>query len=446
MVGTPSPQTISTKQLELATRAERYPHEALSTLAHFIDLDWLREAYRRTRKDGAPGIDGQVAAEYEADLEANLSSLLDRFKSGRYRAPPVKRVYIPKGDGKRLRPIGIPTLEDKVLQRAVVMILEPLYEQQFLDASYGFRPGRSAHQALDALWQRIMPLSRCWLIELDIESFFDRVDRARLREMVARRVSDGVILRAIGKWLQAGVLEGTQLSYPEQGTPQGGVISPLLANIYLHEVLDQWFEQDVKPRLKGTSFMVRYADDAVLGFERKEDAERVFAVLAKRFEKYALTLHPQKTRLIALYRPGSNDPPRSGPGEPRSFDFLGFTLYWGRSRKGHWVVRRKTAKGRLSRALRVVEAWCRRHRHTPVRWQHAQLSSKLRGHYAYYGMTGNGRSMSSFRHHVERIWRKWLRRRSNAKLPWARFSASLQRDPLPPVRVVHSVYRQSART
>src|SRR5450631_362294 len=226
MVGTPSPQTISTKQLELATRAERYPHEALSTLAHFIDLDWLREAYRRTRKDGAPGVDGQVAAEYEAGLEANLSSLLDRFKSGRYRAPPVKRVYIPKGDGKRLRPIGIPTLEDKVLQRAVVMILEPLYEQQFLDASYGFRPGRSAHQALDALWQRIMPLSQCWLIELDIESFFDRVDRARLREMVARRVGDGVILRAIGKWLQAGVLEGTQLSYPEQGTPQGGVITP----------------------------------------------------------------------------------------------------------------------------------------------------------------------------------------------------------------------------
>jgi retron-type reverse transcriptase len=261
MVGTPSPQTISTKQLELATRAERYPREALSTLAHFIDLDWLREAYRRTRKDGAPGVDGQVAAEYEADLEQNLSSLLDRFKSGHYRAPPVKRVYIPKGDGKRLRPIGMPTLEDKVLQRAVVMVLEPLYEQQFLDCSYGFRPGRSAHQALDQLWQRLMPLSECWLIELDIESFFDRVDRARLREMVARRVGDGVIRRVIGKWLQAGVLEGTQLSYPEQGTPQGGVISPLLANIYLHEVLDRWFEQDVKPRLKGRSFMVRYADD-----------------------------------------------------------------------------------------------------------------------------------------------------------------------------------------
>jgi len=446
MVGTPSPQTISTKQLELAQRAERYPQAALSTLAHCIDLDWLREAYRRTRKDGAPGVDGQVAADYEADLEQNLSSLLDRFKSGCYRAPPVKRIYIPKGDGKRLRPIGMPTFEDKVLQRAVVMVLEPLYEQQFLDCSYGFRPGRSAHQALDELWQRIMPLPQCWLIELDIESFFDRVDRARLREMVARRVGDGVIRRVIGKWLQAGVLEGTQLSYPEQGTPQGGVISPLLANLYLHEVLDQWFEQAVKPRLKGRSFMVRYADDAVLGFERQEDAERVLAVLAKRFERYALSLHPQKTRLLALNRPSPNERTRRGLGDPRSFDFLGFTLYWGRSRKGDWVIRRKTAKDRLSRALRVIEAWCRRHRHTPVRWQHAQLSNKLRGHYAYYGMTGNGRSMASFRHHVESIWRKWLRRRSNAKLPWAQFSAFLQRDPLPPVRVVHSVYRHSAIT
>ena len=302
MAGTQSPETISTRQLELAKRAERFPHEALLTLSHFIDLDWLREAYRRTRKDGAAGVDGQVAAEYEADLEANLSSLLERFKTGRYRAPPVKRAYIPKGDGRRLRPIGIPTLEDKVLQRAVVMLLEPIYDQAFSDCSYGFRPGRSAHQALDELWRQMMSLSTCWLIELDIERFFDHVDRALLREMVARRVGDGVIRRVIGKWLRAGVVEGTELSYPEQGTPQGGVISPLLANIYLDEVLDQWFEQDVKPRLKGRTFMVRYADDAVLAFEREEDAERVFAVLAKRFEKYGLTLHPKKTRLIQIGR------------------------------------------------------------------------------------------------------------------------------------------------
>ena len=446
-MGTQSPQTISTKQLKLAQRAERYAHEALLTLSHFIDLDWLREAYSRTRKEGAAGVDGQTAAQYERHLDENLLSLLDRFKSGRYRAPPVKRVYIPKGDGQRMRPIGIPTLEDKVLQRAVVMLLEPIYEQQFEECSYGFRPGRSAHQALDQLWQQVMSLPRCWLIELDIESFFDRVDRVRLREMLARRVGDGVIRRVIGKWLKAGVMEGTQLSYPEQGTPQGGVISPLLANIYLHEVLDAWFEQEVKPRLKGRAFMVRYADDAVLGFMHKEDAERVFAVLAKRFEKYALTLHADKTRLIPFSRPGPNDRPRGGPGVKRSFDFLGFTLYWGRSRKGLWVVRRKTAKDRLSRALRHIDLWCRRYRHAPVMRQHAVLSRKLLGHYAYYGLTGNGRALGSFRHHVERTWHKWLSRRSQrGRLPWDRFSAFLQRHPLPPVRIVHSAYRHSANT
>ena len=444
MAGTRSPETISTRQLELAKRAERFPHEALLTLSHFIDLDWLREAYRRTRKDGAAGVDGRVAADYEADLDANLSSLLDRFKTGRYRAPPVKRVYIPKGDGKRVRPIGIPTLEDKLLQRAVVMLLEPIYEQRFVACSYGFRPGRSAHQALEALWRQTMSLPRGWLIELDIESFFDRVDRALLREMVACRVGDGVIRRVIGKWLRAGVVEGAELSYPEQGTPQGGVISPLLANIYLDEVLDQWFEEDVKPRLKGRSFMVRYADDAVLGFERQEDAERVFEVLPKRFAKYALTLHPRKTRLIPFHRPGPNDRPRGGPGQSRSFDFLGFTWYWGRSRRGLWVVKRKTAKDRYCRALRRIAAWCRRHRHAPVVWQHAQLSRQLYGHYAYYGVTGNARSLARFLHCVERVWRTWLSRRSNAKLPWPRFVRLLQRYPLPPIRVVHSVYRHPA--
>lgn len=447
MAGTLSPQTISTKQLELAQRAEQYPHEVLLTLSHFIDLDWLREAYRRTRKDGAAGVDGQSAAQYEAQLEENLSSLLDRFKLGRYRAPPVKRVYIPKGNGKRVRPIGIPTLADKVLQRAVVMLLEPIYETQFKDCSFGFRPARSAHLALDRLWQQVMSLPSCWLIELDIESFFDRVDRAKLRQMLARRVGDGVIRRVIGKWLKAGVLEGTQLSYPERGTPQGGVISPLLANIYLHEVLDAWFEEEVQPRLKGRSFIVRYADDAVLGFANKEDAERVYAVLAKRFEKHALTLHPEKTRLLSFTRPRSNDRPRGGPGVRRSFDFLGFTLFWGRSRKGRWVVRRKTAKDRLSRALSNVNTWCRCYRHAPVKGQYAALSRKLRGHYAYYGVTGNGRSLASFRHQVERIWRKWLARRSQrGKLPWDRFSVFLKRFPLPPVRIVHSTYRHSANT
>lgn len=447
MEGTQNPKTISTKQLELTERAQRFKGEALLTLAHHIDLHWLYEAYRRTRKDGAVGVDGQTAAAYEAHLEENLSSLLDRFKSGRYRAPPVKRVYIPKADGKRLRPIGIPTLEDKILQRAVVMLLEPIYEVEFSAVSYGFRPGRSAHQALEALWDGLMARRDGWLIELDIESFFDRVDHAKLRAMVARRVGDGVIRRIIGKWLNAGVLEANQLSYPERGTPQGGVISPLLANIYLHEVLDEWFEQEVKPRLKGKAFLVRYADDAVLGFANQRDAERVYAVLGQRFAKYVLTLHPEKTRLVCFARPLLDDHPRGGPGRKRSFDFLGFTHYWGRSRQGAWVVKRKTAKDRFRRAVRTLKTWCREQRHQPVRWQHAMLSRKLRGHYAYYGITGNVRALSRLVRAVERLWRKWLARRSGrSKLLWVRFAAFLKRYPLPPVRIVHSIYRRPVST
>jgi RNA-directed DNA polymerase len=446
MGGAQDPQTISTRQLEIAERAARFSQEALLTLAHYIDLDWLREAYRRTRKDGAAGVDGQTANEYEVNLEENLSSLLERFKSGSYRAPPVKRVYIPKADGRRTRPIGIPTMEDKVLQRAVVMVLEPIYEQQFLDCSYGFRPKRSAHQALEALWKQTMSVPQGWLIELDIESFFDRVDRARLREIVAQRVGDGVIRRVIGKWLQAGVLEGTELSYPEEGTPQGGVISPLLANIYLHEVLDQWFEEEVRPRLKGKAFMVRFADDAVLGFERQEDAERVYEVLPKRFSKYALTLHPEKTRLIAFHRPDPRGRSDQDAKKRSSFDFLGFTWYWGRSRRGAWIVKRKTAKDRFRRALRRLSLWCRWNRHEDLAIQHAALSRKLRGHYAYYGITGNAAQLSRLLHEVERVWRKWLSRRSRDGLPWDRFKPLLDRFPLPPVRVVQSIYRHSATT
>jgi group II intron reverse transcriptase/maturase len=445
MAGTLSPITISTKQIELTQRATEITEDALETLSHFIDLDWLREAYRRTRKDGASGVDGQTAAGYEKQLDENLSSLLDRFKSGVYRAPPVRRVYIPKADGKRRRPIGIPTLEDKVLQRAVVMLLEPIYEVQFSDASYGFRPGRLAHQALEALWRGTMGHPNGWLIELDIESFFDNVDHKILQSLIARRVGDGVIRRIIGKWLKAGVMEDGQLSYPTQGTPQGGVISPLLANIYLHEVLDRWFEEDVIPRLKSRAFIVRYADDGVLGFAREDDARRVYAVLAKRFARFGLTLHPEKTRLMQFGRPKPKERPRGGSGVTRAFDFLGLTHFWGRSRKGGWVVCRKTSTSRLSRALRNIKQWCRRYRHEPVAWQHTQLSRKLRGHYAYYGITGNGRSLGRFLHAVERIWRKWLARRSNrAKLLWARFNAFLKRYPLPPIRVVHSVYRSQS--
>jgi RNA-directed DNA polymerase len=436
MPGTPSPETISTRRQRIAELARRSPQAALTTLAHHIDIDWMREAYRRTRKDGAAGVDGQTAADYAVDLEGNLRSLLGRAKSGRYQAPPVRRVHIPKGTGSETRPIGIPTFEDKVLQRAVAMVLESVYEQDFLDCSYGFRPGRSAHQALDCLWHQLMKVGGGWVIEIDIRRFFDALDHRHLYAILRRRVRDGVLLKLIGKWLKAGVLEDGCVTHPESGSPQGGVISPILANAYLHEVLDTWFEQTVKPRLQGRASLIRYADDAVLVFAAEGDARRVLDVLPKRFGKYGLTLHPEKTRLV----PFQGRPPGSPPGpreeRPGTFDFLGFTHYWGRTLKGNWAVKRKTAVVRLRRSIAAVAAWCREHRHDPIQEQRSALTAKLLGHFAYYGITGNMASLGVFRDHVRHAWRKWLSRRSNkAAIAWEHFSDLERRYPLPPARL-----------
>lgn len=434
--------TVSTKQQRIAKLGKQFPARSFTSLAHHLDLDWLREAYRRTRKDGAVGVDGQSAAMYEQDLTGHLASLLERAKSGSYRAPPVRRVHIPKGDGRSTRPIGIPTLEDKVLQRAVVMVLEPLYEPIFENGSYGFRPGRSAHQALEALWRTLTAMGGGWVIEIDIQAFFDTLDRTHLRGFIQQRVRDGVIVRLIDKWLKAGVLEDQRITRPEAGTPQGGVVSPLLANLYLHEVLDRWVERDVKPRLTGHCELIRYADDAVLCFANETDAQRVRAVLPKRFAQYGLTLHPVKTRLVRFGKP---DWPPSGQ-KPETFDLLGFTHYWGRSRQGRWIIKRKTAKDRFRRSLQRVKHWCQRHRHEPLAEQHDALCRKLNGYYGYYGITGNSRALNRFRHRVERIWLKWLGRRSQrARIAWDRAGRILHRHPLPPARIVHSIYRSAAK-
>ena len=372
-----------------------------------------------------------------ANLEANLQSLLDRAKSGMYRAPPVRRVHIPKGDGKQTRPIGIPTFEDKVLQRAVVMALEAVYEQDFLDCSYGFRPRRSAHQALQALWDKTMDMKGGWVVEVDIARFFDTLDHAKLREILHQRVRDGVLLRLIGKWLNAGVMESGVLSHPESGTPQGGVISPLLANVYLHEVLDTWFAREVMPRLQGHAHLVRYADDFVVVFSREDDARRFMVVLPKRFAKYGLTLHPEKTRLVEFRRPPRR-PPNQGGGKESAgtFDLLGFTHYWGLTLKRTWVVKRKTASDRFRRALKKTAAWCRIHRHHAVREQWRTLVQKLKGHYEYYGITGNSLALASFYHGVRRVWIKWLGRRSNSMhMSWDRAVRVLETYPLPPARL-----------
>jgi RNA-directed DNA polymerase len=424
-------ENVYTKQQRIAQLARLMTDASLTTLAHHIDLEWLEEAYRRTRKDAAAGVDEVTAQEYEKDLGSNLQSLLDRFKSGRYYAAPVKRVYIPKGDGGK-RPIGIPALEDKILQRAVVMVLTPVYEQDFLDCSYGFRPGRSAHQALEALWKEIMKRGGCWVLEVDIKSFYDTLDRSHLREFFKQRVRDGVIVRTIGKWLKAGVMEDGAIHYPAAGTPQGGVISPLLSNVYLHGVLDVWFEAEVRPRLDAEAALIRFADDFVILFSDERDARRVQAVLAKRFGKYGLALHEEKSRLLEFRRP------KGRRGKSASFEFLGFTHYWGLSRKNKWVVQRKTAKKRLKQAIRRVYQWCRVHRHKPVKEQWQSLCRKMRGHYGFYGITFNIRSLHRFYEQVKRAWRKWLNRRSRKKdMPWERFDRLLQRYPLPRPRIVH---------
>lgn len=433
MGGRSSPQGVSTGLQRVAELSRRAPEWVWTTLAHHITVELLREAHRRTRKDGAVGVDGQTAKGYEQRLEENLLGLLNRLKSGTYQAPPVKRVYIPKGDGKRTRPIGIPTFEDKVLQRAVAMVLEAVYEQDFLDCSFGFRPGRSAHGALARLQEELVRGLGGWVLEIDMEKFFDSLDHGQLRRFLDQRVRDGVLRRAIDKWLKAGVLEGEEYIRPEEGTPQGGVISPLLANIFLHEVLDKWFQQEVKPRMKGAACLVRYADDAVMVFTEEGDARRVLEVLPKRFGKYGLRLHPDKTRLIRFRRPGKGGPGEGGgTGPTGTFDFLGFTHYWGRTKEGKWMVKRKTGRDRLRRALRQIHDWCRRNRHESVCEQHRGLERKLLGHYQYYALPGNRRALFCLGTEVTRMWRKWLDRRSQRRrMFWDRFQLLLKRYPLP---------------
>jgi group II intron reverse transcriptase/maturase len=438
MAGAQEPDGVSTKQQRIAELAKQSPQMGFTSLNHHLDLDWLLEAYDRTRKDGAPGVDGQTDSDYGVTLLDNLESLLDRAKSGTYFAPPVRRVHIPKGTGNETRPLGIPTLEDKILQRAVVMVLEPIYEQDFLDCSYGFRPGRSAHLALEAIWHQTMAMGGCWLLDVDIRKFFDTLDHAYLRELLRQRVRDGVLLRLIDKWLQAGVLEDGNVSYPEAGTPQGGVISPLLSNVYLHYVLDVWFEQVVKPRLKGRAFLVRYADDFVMGFACEEDARRVLDVLPKRFGKYGLTIHPDKTRLVPFRRPGRGHlrPGLEAEPQPGSFDFLGFTHYWSRSKKGPWVVKRKTAGSRFHRAVKRIGEWFRLNRHLPLLEQIQTFALKLKGHYLYYGgVMGNLRCLQRFRYEAVRLWQKWLsRRKRRGQFSWERMNRLLKaiRLPQPP--------------
>jgi RNA-directed DNA polymerase len=433
MPGATPPTSVSMSQARIAMMAKTFEVPLLN-LARFMDLDWMREAFRRTRKDGAPGVDGETADTFAADLDANLDTLLDLIRSksqqGRYRAPPVRRVEIPKGDGST-RPIGIPTFTDKVAQRSIHMLLEPIYEQEFYDFSYGFRPGRSAHQALEALNKVLYEMRGGWVLDADVSKFFDTLDHAQLRDLLRRRVTDRVIVMMVGKWLNAGVLDGGIVHRLEEGTPQGGVISPLLANIYLHEVLDRWWVEEVLPRLRGQAHLIRYADDFVMVFADHDDAKRVHEVLPKRFARFGLTMHPEKTRLIPFRSPDDTSAPPAG-----SFDFLGFTHFWGKSRRGYWTQKRQTSQKRFTRAAKALRAMLKESRHRPIREQAIALGRVLAGHFEYYGIRWNAAAIGAFAYQARASWFRQLNRRSQRRsLTWAAFNRLLQRHPLPRPRI-----------
>ena len=418
-------------------RAKREPEGRFHSLAHLIDMPALERAYHRQRADAAVGVDGVTKEQYGQNLEANLQDLHARLKAQQYRHQPIRRVHIPKGQGKT-RPIGISAFEDKVVQDAVREVLEAIYEQDFLDSSYGFRPGRSAHDAIRTLDQMVHRGEVQWIFEADLVSFFDRLDRTELKKMLDIRVADGSLLRLIGKCLHVGVLDGEAVREPEMGTTQGSVLSPLLGNVYLHYVLDQWFEAEVKPRLRGKATLIRYCDDFIIGFEREDEARRVLAVLGKRLGRFGLTLHPDKTRLLPFGRPPAGQ--QSGKG-PATFDFVGFTCYWARSRTGRWGMWCKTRRASLRRAKQALYAWCRRYRHQPVQMQHAALRQRLQGHYNYFGVSGNVRSLLRLVEATKRAWYKWLCRRSQRKrLNWERFSDLLRQFPLPRPRITVRIW------
>lgn len=421
---------MSTQLDRIAELARVDKKRRFLSIAHLLTAESLYQAFRSLRKDASAGVDGLTHAEYAADAWANVQRLHDRLRSKRYRAQPLRRVYIPKESGRK-RPITIPSLEDKIAQKATVGLLNAIYEQDFLECSYGFRPGRSPHGALDEVGRVICQRSVSYVLEADICGYFDAIVRSQLMECIERRVVDGSILRLIRKWINVGVIDEGRLLTTKTGTGQGQVISPLLANIYLHYVLDKWFEDDIKPRLRGEAYEIRYCDDFIFCFRYQEDAERVLKVLPKRFGKFGLSLHPEKTRLIEFGRFAMENARRRGEKKPATFDFLGFTHICARSRGGNFTIHVRTMRKRLRRSVAHVSAWCQHHRHDPVEKQCEILNSKLRGHYRYYGRPTNHGSLWRYHRLVRRIWKKWLNRRTRGNaLNWDTYVKLLDRYPL----------------
>jgi RNA-directed DNA polymerase len=427
--------TISPKLERIAELAKEDSERQFISIAHLLNMELLRESFRLLRKDAASGVSGTTAKDYAKNLEENLENLYERLRTLRYIAPPVKRVWIDKEKGKK-RPLGIPEIEDKIVQKAVTILLAPIYNHDFYEFSHGFISGHSPHLAIKEVREQLYALHINWIIDADIEGFFNNIDHNLLHEFIQKRIKDGGIIRLIGKWLKAGVVENKELSYPKKGTPQGGVISPLLANIFLHYVLDEWFVAMIQPRLKGRCFINRFADDFILGFEFEEDARRVMEVLPKRFNRFGLNIHPEKTKLVDFRKPSYSNTTTKGAG---TFDYLGFTHYWGKSRNNYWVVKRKTSAKKLRVKIANIWKWCKQNRHINVKEQQVTLNQKLVGHYQYYGIRNNYKLIEVYYEAVLKAWKRWLGRRSrDGYISWKKFEKFLEHHPLAKPRLVHS--------
>ncbi len=423
-------ETRRTKFRSIAQKARENPGEVFTSLAHYLTEEYLLTSFSKLRRSAATGIDKVSCQEYEKHLIAHIETLHQRLKAQHYRAANIRRAWIDKGGGKQ-RPLGISTTEDKIVQRAVANILNLVYEQDFYDFSYGFRPERNAHQALVQLRNQCMSGRIKWILDADIQGCFDNFDHKILRELLSKRIKDRNILRLIDLWLKAGVVDGKSMHRNTVGTPQGNIISPLLSNVYLHYVLDEWIDKTVRPLLKGEIFIIRYADDFIIGFEKEEDAIRVNRTLPKRMQKYGLTIHPEKSQLISFVPERNKKIP--------TFDFLGFTHYWARSQKGYQVVKRRTSKKKMQKAIQNLRECCKDNRHTKHRDQHKLLSSKLRGLYQYYGIKGNYLAIKRMYHEVKYSWYKWLNRRNQRNsYTWKGYGDLLNHFTLPRPRVIHS--------
>lgn len=434
---TPKVESVFTKLKWIAEKASEDPSMKFKNLAHLLSLEYLDHCCSQLNKKSAPGIDEVDAESYALKRRENLTDLHRRLKGRCYKAPPVKRVYIEK-DGGGERPLGLPTFEDKIVQRGVTNILESIYEQDFHNFSYGFRKCRNQHQALGAFRDGCMKQHVSWVVDMDIKAFFDTMDHKQLMKFLEIRIGDPRLLQLIGKWLKAGVLEDEQLRCSDEGTPQGGVVSPILANVYLHYVFDEWFEKEIRKVLLGNATVVRFADDALIGFQNESDANRFMKVLPKRFAKYGLELHPKKTKLVKFKRPSSH---RRGEAKNGTFNFLGFTHFWAKTLSGSWTIKRKTASVKLRSKMSAIWQWCKDHRHWNIEEQYGILKSKLRGHYQYYGVRCNMRCLEKYLQYVRYCWKHWLgRRHRNGHIEWEEFQNKYEKPmPLPFPKIVHSI-------